>query len=95
MKASLLLTKKPCDSVISLYYSDITWASWRLNSLATGLSVQQFVYANNKENIENPYYCRFKGNASVTDGFSSKSASYSEHVITPTVLAICVETQDM
>ena len=35
-----------------LYYINVTWASWCLKSLATGLFVQQSVWASIKENIK-------------------------------------------
>ena len=39
--------------------SDITWTSWHLKSLASGLFIQQLIWANNKENIKGPHYWPF------------------------------------
>ena len=42
------------------HQSDVTWASWRLKSPATRLSVQQLVQASNKEDIKVlPYHWSF------------------------------------
>ena len=56
----------------------VTWASWRLKTVATRLLVHQLVGANDKENIQlwqyRPFVCH--GNPPVTDGFSSQKGQW-------------------
>ena len=62
------------QSVILCYpYSDVIWESRHLKSLATWLLVEQFVQADNKENIKGLHYHDYwpfvRGiNVSVTNG---------------------------
>ena len=44
------------------YYSDVTWATWRITSSEILLFVQQLIQINNKENITAPHYWTCEGN---------------------------------
>ena len=57
--------------------SDVTWASWRLNSLVTQLFVEQFVEPSNKENTRARVIALCDGNSPVAGGFPSQRATYA------------------
>ena len=41
---------------ITIHYSDVTWAYWRLKSAAPRLVVQEFVQTDNKGNTKAPHH---------------------------------------
>ena len=61
-------------------YSEVTWASWYLESLATQLYAQQLVEANIKETPKPLLLALCEGNPPVTGGFPSKRANNTESV---------------
>ena len=61
-----------------LYYSDVTWAPRRVWSPETRPFVQNFVAVKITENTMVALLDFCERNPSMTDGFSSQSASYAE-----------------
>ena len=58
----------------------MTVTSWRLESLATRLLIQQLIQTNNNKNINLPHYWSLWRESTTTCGFPHKRISYPESV---------------
>ena len=63
-----------------MYYSDITYAAWIIESPATRLFVNQFVQPYRKEDAKFHVIVPLWREPSMTDGFPSQMASNAESV---------------
>ena len=62
-------TMYPMIDMIELYYSDVTWAWYRLKSQITRLFVQKIVDDNKNEIITTPKYWPFPGGESISEWY--------------------------